>query len=160
SGGAQMKSPFTVVLAGFVLTAGIEARLSAGDVELNKKALSTTPQTAPSRKWDTTFLSSLSGANAGDSIGFELNEGRNASGTIRHVEKTSTDVVFVSGELEEPEPGRFFFQKQQVHGVAGEFVGVIEFPASETAYRIEPTGPNREPELVQRKLGDVLCLKL
>jgi len=34
----------------------------------------------------------------------------------------------------------------------------MEFPASHTAYRIEPTGPNGDPELWQRRLDEVLCV--
>ncbi len=91
---------------------------------------------------------------------FELVGGAIASGKLRHMERRGGDLVYVTGELAEPEPGRFFFQRQTRPGVAGGFVGVVEFARSPWAYRIEPTGPGGGPELIERPLSRVRCLKL
>jgi hypothetical protein len=82
-----------------------------------------------------------------------------ASGTIGYVARTNGQVIYLCGKLTEPGSGRFFFQKQTRPGVAGEFVGLVEFPSTERAYRIEPSGPDGAPELVEHALGDVVCLR-
>lgn len=66
-------------------------------------------------------------------------------------------MIRVSGDLAAPEAGRFFFQKQTMPGKAGDFVGLVEFPASRKAYRLEPTGPGGSAELVERSLEEVMC---
>lgn len=109
------------------------------------------------RSWDANFLKSFSNAAAGDAIQFELTDGRVASGAVRITQFRDGELVYVSGELTAPEAGKFFFLSPPALGKAGKAVGVIEFPASKTAYRIEPTGPNGEPELWQRRLDEVLC---
>jgi alpha-tubulin suppressor-like RCC1 family protein len=119
-----------------------------------------TPETPRKRAWDVAFFSKQGAAKEGESIRFELAGGLMASGTVRQSSSKDGQVVYVSGELTEPEPGRFFFQKQTRAGVAGDFVGIVELPASGTAYRIEPTGPGKTPELVERPLGAVLCVRM
>ncbi len=116
----------------------------------------------PSRvlAWDVAFLTKLSNAASGDSIQFPLPGGQTAAGKIGHLRRSNGNVIYASGELTEPEAGRFFFQQQSSRGVAGDFVGVVEFPASRRAYRIEPTGPGGEAELVERRLEEVLCVDL
>ncbi len=117
---------------------------------------------APERKrtWDPGFLASLGHPKPGQSIRFELVAGEMAAGTIRYVEHTNGQLIYVSGELTLPEAGRFFLQKQTGPGKAGDFVGVVEFPSSKKAYRIEPSGPNGGPELVEKPLDKVICLGL
>ncbi len=110
------------------------------------------------RPWDPGFLTSLQNAASGDPIQFELTEGRVASGTIRITQSRDGQLTYVSGELRQPEAGTFFFLTPPAGGKAGKAVGVIEFPASKTAYRIEPTGPNGDPELWQRRLDEVVCV--
>ncbi len=112
------------------------------------------------RAWDAGFLTQLPSLTEGDPIRFELTGGRTASGTVRIVQRTDGELTYVSGELSAPETGKFFFLKPPVGGKAGKAVGVIEFPASKTAYRIEPTGPKGDPELWQRRLDEVLCLNM
>jgi hypothetical protein len=112
------------------------------------------------RKWDPLFLTSLSNSRQGGDIQIELVNGEVARGTIQRLTITNGEVVFVSGAIHEPESGRFFFQKQFLPGVAGPFVGVIEFPGSQRAYRIEPTGEQGSPELVQRRLDQVICQRI
>jgi autotransporter-associated beta strand protein len=109
------------------------------------------------RSWDSQFLASLKGSAEGSPIRFELVGGELASGTIRHLERRAGALVYVAGELAAPEAGRFFFQTQTLPGRAGDFVGVIEFPASQRAYRIEPSGTNGTAELVERALAQVVC---
>ena len=112
------------------------------------------------RSWDAAFLGSLSNTAQRAPIRFELVDGEWASGTIQYAERKAGETVYVSGQLTTPEAGRFFVQKQTRPGVAGDFVGVVEFPGSEKAYRIEPSGLGGAPELVERPLKNVLCLKL
>jgi alpha-tubulin suppressor-like RCC1 family protein len=123
-------------------------------------APSGTPEAPRKHAWDVAFFSKQGAAKEGESIRFELLGELMASGTVRQSSLREGQVVYVSGELTEPEPGRFFFQKQTRAGVAGEFIGVVELPASGTAYRIEPTGPGKTPELVERPLGAVLCVRM
>ncbi len=112
------------------------------------------------RVWDAGFLTQLQSVTEGDPIRFELTQGRTASGTVRIVQRYDGELTYVSGELSAPETGKFFFLKPPVGGKAGKAVGVIEFPASKTAYRIEPTGTNGDPELWQRRLDEVVCLNM
>ena len=112
------------------------------------------------RPWDHGFLTSLRNRKEGDPIRFELINGQFASGTIGSLVKNAQEVSYVFGLLAQPQAGRFFFQRQTRPGVAGSFVGVIEFAAGATAYRIEPTGPEGKPELVERPLSRIKCLGL
>jgi hypothetical protein len=110
------------------------------------------------RAWDLDFLKRRPTAADGEAIRFELTEGRMASGTIRISQYRAGELVYLSGELTEPETGKFFFLTPPLEGKAGKAVGVVEFPASRTAYRIEPTGLDGAPELWQRRLDEVVCL--
>jgi Concanavalin A-like lectin/glucanases superfamily/Putative Ig domain len=112
------------------------------------------------RAWNLDFLKRLPNAADGQAIRFELTEGRMASGTIRIAQYRGGEPVYVSGELTEPEKGKFFFLTPPLEGKAGKAVGVVEFPASRTAYRIEPTGPGGAPELWQRRLDEVICMDM
>jgi len=112
------------------------------------------------RLWETNFFARFQNPQDGDAIRFELTAGRVAVGTIRITQRRDGALTYLSGELTEPEAGKFFFLTPPAGGKAGKAVGVIEFPASQTAYRIEPTGSNGDPELWQRRLDEVLCLNL
>ena len=112
------------------------------------------------RRWDPNMLGTLQGCSRGDPIRFELPSGEVACGMVQVLKSSHSSVAHVSGTLIQPEPGRFFFHKQSVSGVAGEYVGIIEFPASNRAYRIEPIGPAGAPELVEHTLQEVLCASL
>jgi len=112
------------------------------------------------RAWDADFLQQHNAAAAGDPIEFELTGGVLAAGVVKIVQRDENGITYLSGELHAPEPGKFFFLRPPAGGRAGSAVGVIEFPASETAYRIEPTGPNGAPELWQRRLDEVICLSM
>jgi hypothetical protein len=112
------------------------------------------------RAWDLDFLKRRPNAADGEAIHFELTEGRIASGTIRIAQYRAGELVYLSGELTQPEQGRFFFLTPPLEGKAGKAVGVVEFPASRTAYRIEPTGPDGAPELWRRRLDEVICQDL
>ncbi len=112
------------------------------------------------RAWDPQFLPGLRNAAEGDPIRFELVDGEWAEGAIRHLTHQDGEVIYVAGQLTAPETGRFFFQKQTMPGNAGDFVGVVELPGSQRAFRIEPTGANGAAELVSRALKEVICLNL
>jgi autotransporter-associated beta strand protein len=109
------------------------------------------------RAWQTNFLSGFIHVPEQRPISFQLLSGKVASGTLKHVERSGAEVLAVSGELTEPVPGRFFFQKQTMPGIAGEFVGVVDFPSLGIAYRLEPSGPGGSTELVEHPLSEVLC---
>lgn len=110
------------------------------------------------RAWDVGFMSAQQQAVAGDAIEFELSEGRTAKGVVKITQYRNGELSYISGDLTEPEAGEFFFLTPPQSGVAGKAVGVVQFPASQTAYRIEPTGPEGEPELWQRRLDEVMCI--
>ncbi|MFO1512920.1 MAG: LamG-like jellyroll fold domain-containing protein [Verrucomicrobiota bacterium] len=110
------------------------------------------------RNWDMNFMKAHQPAAAGEAIEFELTEGRRAKGVVKITQYRNGELSYFSGELSEPEKGEFFFLTPPAVGVAGKAVGVVQFPASQTAYRIEPTGPGGEPELWQRRLEEVICV--
>lgn len=130
------------------------------DLSVNPYAAALREPGKSKRAWDPEFLKQFSRAESGDPIRFELTSGRAASGLIRITRHLDGEINYLSGDLTEPEAGKFFFLTPPVAGKAGKVVGVIEFPASKTAYRIEPTGPNGDPELWQRRLDEVLCQDL
>ncbi len=112
------------------------------------------------RAWELDFLQNHQQAQQGDPIRFELTTGEVVTGTILITQRRGGELVYFSGELTEPQTGKFFFLKPPVGGKAGTAVGVIEFAESQTAYRIEPTGANGAPELWQRHLDEVVCVNL
>ncbi len=113
----------------------------------------------PKRAWDRDFLTGLQASGKGSPIRFQLIGDQWAAGNIQYLQRTNGQVLYVSGILTQPEMGKFFFQSQTRAGKAGEFVGVVEFPASQKAYRLEPTGPGETTELVERPLDQVVCLR-
>ena len=112
------------------------------------------------RAWPADFLKQFQHAATGDPIRFELTQGVMASGVLRLTQVREGEVTYISGELSEPEAGKFFFLTPPPGGKAGKAVGVVEFWGSQTAYRVEPTGANSEPELWERRLDEVLCLAM
>ncbi len=146
-------SPMTVAGAG---TNDSTARQF--DLAVNPYAASLREPGKSHRAWDADFMKSLQNAKDGDPIKFELTQGRQAVGTVKIMQFTEGKLSYVSGVLTAPETGKFFFIDPPAGGKAGKAVGVIEFAGSQTAYRIEPTGPNGDPELWQRRLDEVLCV--
>ncbi|HEU5124798.1 MAG TPA: LamG-like jellyroll fold domain-containing protein [Verrucomicrobiae bacterium] len=112
------------------------------------------------RAWDVNFLNEHRDSAVGDPIQFELTEGQMAVGTVQITTLRDGELTYISGKLTEPEVGTFFFLKPPEGGKAGKAVGVVEFPASKKAYRVEPTGLNGDPELWQRQLNEVVCVSL
>ncbi len=112
------------------------------------------------REWKADYITNFQTAKPGDPVRFELTGGVMAEGSVKIIQVAGGEVSYVSGELTVPESGKFFFLAPPTGGKAGKAVGVVEFPASKTAYRIEPTGPNGDPELWQRRLDEVLCMNM
>ncbi|MEO6034410.1 MAG: LamG-like jellyroll fold domain-containing protein [Verrucomicrobiota bacterium] len=143
--------------------AGVKRPTSASEFDLktNPYAGALRAPGKSKREWDAGFLTQFQGAADGTPIRFELTQGRQAAGVIRIVQKNELgELTYFSGELNEPEAGKFFFLKPPEGGKAGKAVGIIEFPASKTAYRVEPTGANGAPELWERQLDEVVCLNM
>jgi len=109
------------------------------------------------RAWDVAYIGTFQNAKNGDRVRFELTDGVMAEGSVKIIQFNGSSVSYVSGELTAPEKGKFFFLTPPEGGKAGKAVGVVEFPGSKTAYRIEPTGANGDPELWQRNLDEVIC---
>ncbi|MEK7951627.1 hypothetical protein WKV53_14010 [Luteolibacter sp. Y139] len=112
------------------------------------------------RAWDPAFIETFRDAMTDDPVSFELTGGTIATGTVKMVQLKDGIVSYVSGELTAPETGKFFILTPPVGGKAGLAVAVVEFHGSETAYRVEPTGPDGAPELWQRDLDEVVCLAM
>jgi len=112
------------------------------------------------RAWEVSFMNTHQSAATGEAIEFELTEGRMAKGVVKITQYRNGELSYISGDLTEPETGEFFFLTPPQLGVAGKAVGVVQFPGSQTAYRIEPTGPGGEPELWRRRLDEVICVGL
>jgi hypothetical protein len=131
------------------------------DLSINPYAGSLKGPGKSKRAWDAGFLQRFPNAANGDPVQFELTTGQLASGIIHITQHNDQgELTYLSGELTAPEAGKFFFLKPPEGGKAGKAVGVVEFPASQTAYRIEPTGSNGAPELWQRRMDEVLCVGL
>ena len=130
------------------------------DLSVNPYAAALREPGKSKREWDASFIENFQQAKAGDPVKFELTGGVMAEGSIKILQLDGGKVAYVSGELTAPETGKFFFLTPPVGGKAGKAVGVIEFPASKTAYRIEPTGINGDPELWRRRLDEVICMDM
>ena len=109
------------------------------------------------RTWDANFLAAFQNAVSNSPVEFELTSGVRAFGQLKMVQVREGAVSYISGELSSPQPGTFFFLSPPAGSKAGKMAGVAEFPGSQTAYRVEPTGPNGEPELWKRRMDEVRC---
>lgn len=85
-----------------------------------------------------------------------LPDGREAAGEIAAIRHENGGPLRFEGRLADPEPGRFFFQRQTVPGVAGEWVGHILFDRNETGWKVLP-GPGGGPELVETHRDGIVC---
>jgi len=112
-----------------------------------------------SRAWDPRFLPSLAASKEGASIRFELLNGTMAEGRIEQLIRESGVPSYVAGRLTRPESGKFFFRRQAHPGQSDTFIGVVEFPVSQTAYNLEPATADGTQQWVGKRLGDVICLK-
>ncbi len=130
------------------------------DIAVNPYAAALREPGRSKRAWETDFLQRQNTATNGSEIKFELTEGVMASGVVKIVQRDVEGITYISGELAAPESGKFFFLRPPAGGRAGSAVGVIEFPASQTAYRIEPTGGLGAPELWRRRLDEVVCMSM
>ena len=138
---------------------GVPRNLASATV--NTTAMSATASRQPQKRaWDYNYFAGLTNTAPGTPIQFELAGGHFAAGMIQHTERIHGELTGMSGVLTAPEPGRFFFQKQSLAGKQGDFAGGVEFPASKTAWRIEPSGPDGNSELVERRLDEVICLAM
>lgn len=86
-----------------------------------------------------------------------LPDGRGARGEIARIRHENGQVSSVEGRLELPEPGRYFFQRQTVPGVAGDWVGHLLFDRNEVGWKVEPSGPGGSAELVETHRDGVVC---
>jgi len=128
------------------------------DIHVNPYAAGLREPGRSRRAWEVDFLERHQSVAVGDPIEFELTDGVMASGRVKILQRDDDGIKYISGELSAPEAGEFFFLRPPVGGRAGSAVGVIQFPTSETAYRIEPTGDDGAPELWQRRLDEVICM--
>lgn len=93
----------------------------------------------------------------GKRFGMTLPDGRIAAGEISAIRHDGGQVATFEGRLEAPEPGRFFFQRQTVPGIAGEWVGHLLFDQNPMGWKVEPTGPGGGPQLVETHRDGVIC---
>jgi autotransporter-associated beta strand protein len=114
----------------------------------------------PSQPWTADFIGNLTNTTSGAPIEFQLPNQQPAKGTIQITQHRDGKVSYISGELAEPEPGKFFFLTPPAGSKAGLLAGVVEFPGSKRAFRVEPTGPNGSPEMWQRRMEEVLCMTM
>ena len=87
-----------------------------------------------------------------------LPDGRLARGPVEQLSRDAGGTLSVGGRLVEPEPGRFFFQRQTVPGVAGEMVGHVIFDQVELGWKVEPRGAGGAPMLVETDRGGIVCV--
>ncbi|MCW5558715.1 MAG: hypothetical protein KIT22_12920, partial [Verrucomicrobiae bacterium] len=111
------------------------------------------------RAWDPAWMEGFAGQDAPVPVQFELTAGEVAEGEVVRIEESSDHVMLVAGRLRSPEEGSFFFRRQSVPGIAGSHVGVVQLPGSGRAFRLEPTATDGSPELVARRLDEVVCVK-
>lgn len=116
--------------------------------------------TPPSRRpWDPAWLQGFAGQTGPVPVQFELLGGEMAVGEAALVQESGDQVVYVAGRLSQPATGSFFFRRQSLPGVAGSHVGVVMFPDASRAFRLEPSSLDGTPELVSRRLGEVVCVQ-
>ena len=152
-----------------------EHALSTGSASIQKQAIAspaptnfvTNPYAAALkqvgtsfRDWDPGFIDQFSRSAEGTPVRFALTDGKTAVGTLRIRQFRDEKLTYMSGELTEPETGKFFILTPPEGSKAGLAAGVIEFWGSKTAYRIEPTGRDGSPQLWRRQLDEVICLTM
>ncbi|MES2657612.1 MAG: DUF642 domain-containing protein [Verrucomicrobiota bacterium] len=130
------------------------------DVAVNPYAAGLSGPGKSKRQWDAGYIEGFQQAKDGDPVSFELTDGVMASGHLKMVQVQNGIVSYVSGELTAPEKGRFFLLTPPQGSKAGKAVAIFEFAGSETAYRVEPTGVDGEPELWKRELDEVVCMNM
>lgn len=168
SGGAEVVSPEQDAQVLAAVAPGPAAALPAPAIEPPAAAArehdhghdhesGTTPTVR--RAWSGDELQRWADSRKGDLVSFVLADGREAKATLEYLRVVDGEALYVSGRISQPEEGRFFFQKQTVKTRAGDFVGIVEFPGSGTAFRLEPV-PGGGTELVARKLTEVKCVGL
>jgi hypothetical protein len=91
------------------------------------------------------------------SFRMELPDGREARGRVLTLRSDVEGVAMIEGRLSAPAPGRFFFLRQTVPGVAGSLVGHILFDEGDSAWKVEPSGPGGSPRLVETARDGVIC---
>ncbi len=91
-------------------------------------------------------------------VAFTAPGGVEIVGSVKHFEKDADGVLMVSGAITSPREGAFYFRRQKNPGVSGAISGFARFPEGEISYRMEPAGPGGEPALVERMLGEIMCL--
>ena len=156
---ALSAAPVVPMVAQAALSTNVQAAREF-DLAVNPYAAALREPGKSKRGWDADYIKTFQTAKAGDPVRFELTGGVMAEGSVKIIQATGGEVSYVSGVLTAPETGKFFFLTPPVGGKAGKAVGVVEFPASKTAYRIEPTGSNGDPELWQRRLDEVICMDM
>ena len=112
----------------------------------------------PRLPWDPAWMQQFAGREAPLPARFPLPGGAEAVGEVLEVMDTATGVEWISGRLDAPEPGSFFFRRQSIPGIAGTHVGVVQFPETGRAHRLEPSSQDGSPELVARQLDEVVCV--
>ncbi len=163
SGGISTGTQATAATTAPLASAGVDPNRPVSrelDPAVNPYAAALREPGKSKRAWDADYIGQFQSAKAGDPVRFELTAGVMAEGVVKIIQLAKGRVAYVSGTLTAPEPGKFFFLTPPAGGKAGKAVGVVEFPSSKTAYRIEPTGPGGAPELWQRRLDEVLCLEM
>lgn len=150
--------PATPADSNSVGNANVPSRTGKSKIGINPYAGALREPGKSKRSWDLSFIAAHQQAATGDAIEFELTEGKVAKGVVKITQYRNGELSYISGLLTEPEQGEFFFLTPPALGVAGKAVGVVQFPASQTAYRVEPTGPDGDPELWQRRLDEVICV--
>jgi len=111
------------------------------------------------RTWDPDWLQEFAGKSGPLPVQFELVNGEMAEGVVKVVQSQGGEVVSIAGSLSAPGLGSFFFRKQSLPGVAGTHVGVVQLPETGRAFRLEPSARDGSPELVSRRLDEVVCLR-
>ncbi|MBN8458866.1 MAG: cadherin domain-containing protein [Verrucomicrobia bacterium] len=92
------------------------------------------------------------------SVAFTLPDGGEAVGNIELMGRDPEGIVYVQGRLTDPAPGFFFFQRQNVEGLAGPLVGHVRFDGKPNAWKVEPTPDLKSSLLVSRHIDEVVCV--
>jgi hypothetical protein len=67
-----------------------------------------------------------------------LPDGRQIIGKIDQIQRFSGGVAKVQGQIQHPEPGEFFFERQHREGKAGALQGSVKFTSKPTQWKLEP----------------------
>jgi autotransporter-associated beta strand protein len=114
------------------------------------------PEPLPPAALSDDYLQSILSTNE-KNVTIPLPGSGSVRGRVETLRRDEKGLLLIQGNVTAPEPGRFMFSRQTIPGKEGPLVGFIHFDKNETAWKISPVGPNRNPVLVKTDVHEVIC---